>query len=259
MRGQVGFTVYEHAGRAAARSRVEYHCAMVLVPLILRGPAAQLVANNDALQPAIGNVRRWLLEWFQHKVDVTLYSAPVGYEEVCTWSPSVMREKLDQLAVKKEPTLPLAENFEFHLPQDAPTLSFFVAAVHQPCDWPQLPPEDAQADCALQHRIAGALEVTKGGAIGDDDIQVLVPQFASEAIASGLGAWIERLHREFTVQRWDPQQVSQDLVVLQLELGVDAEKTSPIALRTHQLGLDGLEQVLGQVGAVATGVLAVRH
>jgi hypothetical protein len=49
------------------------------------------------------------------------------------------------------------------------------------------------------------------------------------------------------------------LVVLQLEVGEDAQHTSPIPLRAHQLGLDGIEALLGKVAAVGTGNLTLPH
>jgi hypothetical protein len=258
LRGQVGFTTYSGVVKDFAKHKMEYHCALIMVPVILQSSQCDLIGNEAALSPVIMNVRRWLQEWFENKVEISLYSAPLGYDEICQWTPSIMREKLEQLASKSEPTIEVPPRFDFHLPDEAPGLAFFTAAVHRPLVWPTLPPEDTEGDLALQARLAGSLEVCASGAV-PSRVTVLPPQFASEAIASGLAAWVTAIHQKFGLKRWDVQQCDQDQAVLQLEVGEGAVHTSPIPVRTHQLGLDGIETILAHVAQMGSGYLVTRH
>ncbi len=258
LRSQVGFTTYSGVVRQIARTRLEYYCSMILVPVLLPAEASGLVMNTEALKPAIKQVRHWLQEWFEHKVEITLFSAPIGYQEVCGWTPSLMREKLDHLTKRHELRIEAPPDFDFRLPEESPSLAFFVAAVQRPLAWPVLPPISAEGDLALQARLSGAIEICAPGQAGRG-VQTLVPTFASESIAAGLDLWIEAIHAMHGIRRWDVQQVDQDLVVLQLEVGEDAIHTSPIPLRAHQLGLDGIEALLAKVATLGSGNLTVKH
>ena len=258
LRSQVGFTTYSGAVREIARSRLEYRCSLILVPVLLPPTAISLTNNPDAFKPVIKQVRLWLQEWFEHKVEITIFSAPVGYNEVSVWTPSIMREKLEQLAIKKAPLIAMPPNCEFFLPSDTPGLAFFVAAVHRPLEWPALPPINAEGDLDLQSRLAGAIEIC-AAAHSARGVQTLQPTFASESIAAGLSLWVDAIHSHHGIRRWDVQQVDQDVVVLQLEVGENATHTSLIPMRAHQLGLDGIELLLCKVAAIGTGNLTVPH
>ncbi len=254
LRNQVTSTTYQAGTKGRRQERVQYHCSLVMIPIVLGSLLEDVVDNARALEPAVKQVRMWLQAWFEHKVEISIFNAIVGYNEVCVWSPSMMREKLEKLAVHKEPTIAVPPNFEFHLPTGAETLGFFVAAIHRPLDWPRLPQEDPHEDAILGAKIAGAVQVCSGAAKAAATT-VLAADFAAEAIANGLIRWLEAIHTSHGIRRWDAQPVDQDLVVLQLEIGEDAETTCPIPLRAHQLGLDGIERVLARVASLGSGYL----
>lgn len=255
LRNEVGFTSYQTAKGQKRREALTHHCAMMMMPVILTGDASELINKADAVEPTIRQVVWWLREWFEYKVDVAIFNAPVPYEEVCIWTPSIMREKLEQLSVKREPTLALAPDFNLCLPPGAPRLSFFVTCAQQIGEGPRLPDFNAQADDKLVSRVRGALQVlTPGERLGE--VGVLVPDFASESMSAGLLEWIKTIHMQCGIGRWDAVPVDQDLVVLHLEVGENPSKTSPIPLRAHQLGLDGIRSVVEYVAAIGSGTLA---
>lgn len=257
LRNQVGFTTYT-TGREGARRSVAHHCAMLMVPVILPAGYATLRGNPSVTVPIVKQMVRWMGGWLQHKAEISFFNAPISYEEICIWTPSTMREKLEHLAVKKEPTLALPPDFNFYLPAEAPSLAFFVAAAQQPLDYPALPVLNPAADLALVSMISGAIQVAADGSTMLP-VETLVPNYASEAMEAGILRWLSVIDAEFGIGRWDVQPVNQDLVVLQLEVGERPGHTSPIPLRAHQLGLPGIERIIGYVSAVGKGVLADMH
>ncbi len=254
LRHQVSTTSYMAGMRKGRTDKVQFHCSLVLVPVILGKALLDVVDSDTVLKPAIKQVQGWLAHWFEHRVEVSIFNTVVGYNEVCLWTPSIMREKLERLAVRKTPTIAVPPNFDFHLPTETPELAFFVAAIHKPLDWPRIPEDDANENTALAGKLAGALQVCSSSAM-PGTVEVLPPNFASDAICAGILRWIEAIAATAGIKRWDAQLVDQDLVVLQLELGDDAVTTNPIPLRAHQLGLDGLEQILKRVGELGSGCL----
>lgn len=254
LRHQVSSTTYMAGMRNAKSNKVQFHCSLVLVPVILSKALLDVIDSDEILKPAIKQVHTWLGQWFEHRVEVSILNTLVGYNEVCIWSPSIMREKLERLAVRKTPSIPVPPNFDFHLPEEAPELAFFVAAIHRPLEWPCLPADDATENRMLAAKLGGALQVCSQSP-SPGSVQVLPPNFASDALCEGILRWLEGIASTAGIKRWDAQMVDQDLVVLQLELGEDAVTTNPIPLRAHQLGLDGLEKILKRVGELGTGCL----
>jgi hypothetical protein len=252
LRHQVSSTSYVAGTRNAKSRKVPSHCSLVFVPVILGKALQDVIDNDEALKPATRQIHGWLGEWFEHNVEVSMLNTLVGYDEVCIWSPSIMRERLERLAVGKKPSIPVPPNFNFHLPSEAPELAFIVAAIHRPLEWPRLPADDATENRILAAKLSGALQVcSQSPAPGM--VEVLVPDFASDALCAGILRWVESIAETVGIKRWDAQMVDQDLVVLHLELGEDAATTTPIPLRAHQLGLSGLEEILKRVSELGTG------
>lgn len=252
LRNECGMTSFSTGSKM--QHLVRHHSAMIMVPLVLAPESALLVGNPDAMKPINHQVVQWIAEWFDHQSEITIFSSPVAYEEICIWSPLDMRAKLEQLS-----SIRTASNFalpdaSFNLPEHAPRLSFVVAAIQRAAEFPTLPPVDALTDASFQGRLAGAIQVLAASK-ASVDVSVLVPDYASEALLAGLLAWVQRLHEVVGIYRWDAVPAGKDVVILQLELGEDARKTSPIVLRAHQLGIEGVQKVLDLVAKTGTGLL----
>lgn len=250
LRNQVGFTTYTTGGRKGSPRHLQHHSALIAMPVVLPAKAASLVNNGQAMDTAMGSVLRRLKEWFENRVEISVFNAPIPYEEVCIWSPSVALEKLEQLSARKEPTLALPQDADFRLPPEAPRLAFFIAAAQQPLKFPELPPVNHQADWRLTSHVSALLDLHAPIAISER-IEVLTPDFACEAFAEGLLAWIAALHRECGIVRWDATPVDQDLVILQISLGDHEGEVSEIPLRAHQVGLEGVKRIVDFVAQVS--------
>lgn len=260
LRNQVGFTKYRigsgngNKGRLGRREPLSQLCAMFFVPVIMPARYASLRGNAAGMSPAIKQFVNWLRSWFENKMEISIFNAPVSYEEISIWSPSVMREKLEQLACKKEPTIAMPPDFNFCLPDDAPALAYFVAAAQQPVEYPALPPINPMADMGFTAKVSGAIQVCGDGA-EFEAVETLVPNYASEALEEGLKRWLAAIHQKCGIGRWDATPMNQDLVMLQLEVGDSPGHTSPIPLRAHQLGLDAVDRIIAYVDSVGRGLL----
>lgn len=252
LRSSVGFTTHQPRGkeRGSQSSRLRQHCALVMVPLVLPARLSDLIGNEAALEPSINMVRRWLDQWFAHRAESCIMSAPVGFSQICSWTPSMQRDLLGQLAIKRE-LCGSYTPFDFQLPPDSPCLAFIVAGMQSPMAYPSLPAGDHLEDVAFTSRIAGALEVCSDTPSRSDSLYVGLPDFASEAITDGMLRWLSEIHACNGIGRWDVDQVDQDVVTLLLEVGELPQRASPIQLRAHQLGIDGIQRILSHVAALA--------
>lgn len=245
LRSQVTLTSYQVG--SAKRPHRQY-CALIMQPLILPAGAATLVGNADSFKGVFGKVRSWLSDWFGDEMEIRIFNAPVGYDEIAVWSPSVMREKLEQLAAWTNPTLEIPPDWDYRMPERASRLAFVVAAVQQPGEYPSLPPMDAGADASLQAKVAGLMEVHRPDR-SERAVRALVPGFAADSILDGVLTWLQVLNEEEGIGQWDATPVDQDTVVLQLEVG-EERRVSTVPLRAHQIGLEGIEQILKRLQKV---------
>jgi hypothetical protein len=252
LRNECGMTSFSTGSKM--QHLVRHHSAMIMVPLVLAPESALLVGNPEAMKAINHQVVQWISEWFEYQSEITIFNSPVAYEEICVWSPLDMRAKLEQLSsISTSSTFSLPDA-SFNLPENAPRLAFVVAAVQRAAEFPTLPPVDALTDASFKGRLAGAIQVLAASK-ESVDVSVFVPDYASEALLAGLLFWVQRLHETVGIHRWDAVPAGKDVVILQLELGEDARKTSPIVLRAHQLGIGGVQKVLDYVAKTGTGLL----
>lgn len=254
LRSQVGYTTYPGVAPRLHKNRMEFHCSLLMIPILLPAQESGLLGDTRTCDTVMPHIRSWLMEWFGNKVEVTMYNCLFGYQDVCMWAPSTMRERLLQLAMHTKHAATNNNPCDFNLPAEAPILCFLVAAVHRPLAWPELPPLVPEDDIKLQARISGALHLCSQSMTGSQ-IKVLTPNFASEGIGEGIDVWLEAIAQLLGIKRWDVQQADLDAVVLQLEVGDDAREVAIIPLRAHQLGLDGIEQQLTKVARLGSGFL----
>jgi hypothetical protein len=252
LKEQVGFTTYLTG--AESGSRLTHHCSLLMVPFIAAGGTLENLTGKNS-KGTIKTIVNWLSDWIAKPYTISSFHVPLHYQEVSVWGPSLMRERLDQLITKHAPKVALDLDFNFQLPPDAPMLSFLVTAVHSPMEWAVLPPEDMLGDLELESKISGALQFCAGSG---NDIHVLEPKFSSEAIRTGIMEWIKAIHETCGINSWDAIPVARDMVILHLSVG-EQDHLSPIPLRAYQIGLDGVETVLGMVGTLCKRGVQTSH
>ena len=237
---------YTTRNATSLRNAVHHYCGMVMMPIVLPPIAAALVSQEAAYDTAMAQMLNWMGEWWGHKLEVRMFNVPIGYEEIVEWSPSVMREKLEQLTFSRQPKLVVQEKYDVQLPDDAPALAFLVASVPRPLEPPELPPENPLNDATLTARVAGVLQINSPGRYMERT-EVGVPAFASEAILQGLVSWIHALADTRGLGEWDATPISENTVMLQLTVGESEPLSTKVPLHAHQLGLSGLSAVLAAV------------
>jgi hypothetical protein len=255
LRAQVAVTTYSGVVPRVNKNRLQYQCALVMVPILLPESEAHLI-GSPLTAPVMPNIRNWLQEWFESQGEITMFGSLFGYHDVCMWSPTMLRKRLMHLTDKRHatPDAVTVAYEEYGLPPGAPNLAFIIAALLRPLARPTLPYLDPEGDLILRARISGALQLCSESK-RPGPVEALIPGFASEAIADGLDAWLKGIAKAAPIRRWDVQQADQDIVLLQLELGDDATHTRAIPLRAHQLGLDGIEDRIKVVAGLGTGYL----
>ena len=260
LRAQVGYATYHRGQPKNGKPGLPHHCAMVMTPLILPpGYNSSIFGETSETNRTITTMAGWISQWLDYKSEISLVSVPIAYSEICTWSPSEMRETLDNLVAKKTfSTLPSAAKAEqeaaLRLPADTPKLMFNVGYIQLALEWPTLPPENPLEDMRLTTKIAAAMQFCSNQKI-HGEMTVRPPSFASEALADGIICWLDAIHANNGVYKWDVEQVDQDVVTLHLEVGENALETSAIPLRAHQLGIYGVENVLKHVAAIGSGLI----
>jgi hypothetical protein len=246
---QLGFLSYEGTVSSFGPVTQRYSCALVMVPVIMPAGLCGLVGSADALDPIIRNVRQQLLDWFDFRVEVSMYSALIGYAEVCTWTPCVMRDKLEQLSMRTPTSAAPATCIALELPADAPVLAFYTAVVHRPLAWTGLPQSRTDRDLEFTARMAGTLALCAGRLGPEMRPRVALPQLAADAITSGATSWIEALHCQYRFDRWNLEHIGAGAAVLHLECSEPDPFSVGIPLLAHQMGLDGIQKVLNSLAA----------
>ena len=250
LRDECSMAVYS-IGSRRSQYVVNHHCALFMIPVIMSANAEANLADAKAMRPVATHLARWLQQWFSNTTEVTVFNVATSYQEICNWSPLVMREKLLQLSKQSGGFSFLSPDMDFQLPATAPRLAFLIAGLQRPMEIPTLPRLDPVADETFRSRIEGALQVVSPMS-SRIDVRVELPDYASSALQKGLMRWLDALHAVHPILRWDAMPAGNDAVYLQLVLEDDEPVVSRFMLRAHQLGMDGVAKVLDHVAKLAT-------
>lgn len=249
LRDECSMAVYS-IGSRRGQYVVNHHCALFMIPVIVSANAVAPVGDAKAMRPVATHLARWVQEWFSNTTEVTVFNVATSYQEICNWSPLVMREKLLQLSKQSGGFSFLSPDMDFQLPATAPRLAFLIAGLQRPMEIPTLPRLDPVADETFRSRIEGAIQVVSPMS-SRIDVRVDLPDYASSALQKGLVRWLDALHAEHPIRRWDAMPAGNDAVYLQLVLGDDEPVVSRFMLRAHQLGMDGVAKVIEHVAKLA--------
>lgn len=250
LRDECSMAVYS-VGSRRSQHVINHHSALFMVPLIVSPAAAAIVEDTSTIRPIAHRVAQWISDWFSHSTEVTVFSAANAYEEISSWSPLVMRNKLMQLSKQAQGMPYESVDMQCNLPPTAPRLAFLVAGLQRAMELPSLPAVDPVADEVFRSRVEGALHIAvpTPETVG---IQVGLPDYASTALQNGLVLWLDALNDVLPIQGWDAVPAGNDRVLLQIvtahEEGSDVCR---LMLRAHQLGMDGVAKVLAHVANLA--------
>jgi hypothetical protein len=249
LRDECSMAVYS-VGSRRSQYVVNHHSALFMIPLIAPASAALSLEDPTIMKSVSIRLARWIQEWFSNSNEVTVFNTATSYQEICAWSPFDMREKLLQLSKQSAGSTAPRQEMDFMLPPSAPRLAFLIAGLQRPMEIPSLPKLDPVADEAFRSRIEGAIQVVSPVA-SMIDVRVDLPDYASSALLKGLIQWLDALHITTPILTWDATPAGNDAVYLQMVLDGEEPVVSRLILRAHQLGLDGVAQVLDRVAKLA--------
>lgn len=250
LRDECSMAIYS-VGSRRSQHVISHHSALFMVPVIVPPAAASIIGDQEVVRPIAHRLARWIAEWFANSTEVTVFSAANAYEEISTWSPLVMRNKLMQLSKQGPGMAYECVEMQSNLPPSAPRLAFLVAGLQRPMELPALPPLDPASDEMFKARVEGALQVISPGP-GKVALQVGLPDYASAALHAGLAQWLEALNAAHPVRHWDAVPAGNDSVYLQIVTGDEEPNVSRLMLRAHQLGMDGVAKILALVAELSS-------
>ncbi|MBC5767584.1 hypothetical protein [Ramlibacter albus] len=243
-----------HHSVATLAARISYRVEgrarfseMFLLPVIDQ-PGGKVIGDAVAFQNADFCINEALDGWLPPKTRKTVFRGVRPYDWIGAWRPTVLQGHLHSTVPGSELTKLnfLTETIE--LPPDVPRLGFVCMVLTSERGWPQLPPVDTLRDNRFKSVVSFALQNGKSAAP-----VVLPPDRMQCAVPDGICLWLHQMHQVVPITGWIalPLQASSDVVKITLALASEDVPFSQFTLRKHQLGMQGLDEVLAMLNALA--------
>ena len=245
---QVSRMCFEANGR-------QYYCELFMMP-VAAAPGTDVVGNNDVWEWAGKTVMDSLRKWFPKNARMLVFNGIQPMDWVMTWTPKILRSHLSRC-------LPNAENrkIEFpsetiDLPDDAPRLGFLTMACVSERQWTTIPESNTLNNNRLKILVSHTLQVVtpygKGMAPAP---AVLIPERVQHAVTDGIGLWLLKLNEAVGITGYmvQPSLVAIDVVKVTLLLDSETVKRTQFTLRLHQIGLQGLTDILQVLAQISLG------
>jgi hypothetical protein len=212
------------------------HASLFMLPVLFAPNCANKPASQPTYEDAGVEVQRCIQTWFGTAGRVHLFVAPMGYEHICTWSPTQMQHMLQHLVQPTGVRLPaLPERVAaLCLPPEAPTLAFFVGALERPLARPEIPLRSALEDAQLRQHVAARLALC--GTSSQPAPWVGVPACFAQAAKEGLDHWLQALDAGVGLRSWDVLPVHEDQALCQLAWNDAAQPRSWLPIRGFHMG-----------------------
>ncbi|MBX3610753.1 MAG: hypothetical protein KF871_12735 [Hydrogenophaga sp.] len=220
---------------------------MFLQPVI--APAACEVIETDtawkAVSFAVGDA---LDRWLPSKATKTVFHGIRPFDYVSAWSPAVLRSHLYRTVPGNDQGSVTTLIEKVTLPTEAPRLGFMCMVLTSEIGWPMLS-SNALADLRLREVVAFALQE----AVGLPPPIVLAPGRVQFAIVDGVCRWLSELDRACKLHGWSATPIATSVDVVKVTLYLDSEQVpmTQFALRRHQIGLRGVNEVLQRLMSLA--------
>lgn len=202
--------------------------------------------NGSSFTDTANSLMRWM------PLDVAMLKTPLNYLFLAGQDPVALRKLLTSLVWRQQVEAIGTGCAGAQLPSDAPQLVFYVGAMTRRNAWPCLPAPSAFSTLEISKRLRATLQfVTQAhrSAIGDG-LVVGVPEVGDHAITAGLSLWLTALHEKYEFGHWDAVPCGADRVDLLIELKSSEYGDARIPLRSYQIGVEGIEQLISQVASL---------
>jgi hypothetical protein len=141
------------------------------------------------------------------------------------------------------------------LPDEAPRLGFVVIGRSTQKGWRELPSANGLMDKRLKDVVKYCLQIqapTPPSFMAPAPI-VLVPERIQFSITDGISLWLNKLNETVGIEGWMvmPSLAARDVVKVTLKLRSKQVELTQFTLRLHQIGTQGLSDVLSMLQQIA--------
>jgi hypothetical protein len=250
-----------HDTLASLVSRMAYvygetnvYSELLMMPIVTM-PGCDIMNNAMVWQGVRHQMSSALARWFNDDGKTTLFDAITPMDWITTWRPSILRAHLTRLVPNAPNSNVTFETSTIALPDDAPRLGFVVIGRTSNKGWRELPNANPLMDQRLKDVVKHCLQIqapTPAGLMAPEPI-VLTPERIPYAIADGVSLWLNKLHECVGIDGWTvmPSGVSNDVVKITLRLQSTDVELTQFTLRLHQIGNQGLHDVLSMLQHLA--------
>lgn len=208
----------------------------------------RVVGDSSVWKAVSGQVRESLENWFPKTGQSVIFDGLLPMDWITTWRPGVLRNHLLKLIPEAKRVSVEFLTEEIDLPAEAPRLGFVVIGRSTRRTWPELPAVNAQMDRRLKEVVKYSLQISApvpAGHLPHAPI-VLTPERVQYAVTDGISLWLTKLHEAVGIEGWmiSPSTSGLDVVKITLKLGSESVPLTQFTLRLHQIGMQGLNDIV---------------
>jgi len=238
------------ATMVSRRAYVVHHqnvfCELFLMPVLLQG--GDLLNDRAAWMSIRNPVRDALGVWFNDDGRITLFDDVIPLDWVTCWRPTVWRAHLDHLIPAMGQVKVRFDTAEILLPAAAPRLGFVIIGRRTAKGWRSLPDTKVLMDNRLKDVVRYCLHIHTKSQNASQSVApiVLTPERIHYSITDGVCLWLTKLHEAVGIEGWTvmPSLTTRDVVKFTLKLHSRQVSHTQFVLRMHQIGEQGLNDVL---------------
>lgn len=237
----------------ATNSKPAY-CEMFMVPILAQADC-DVIGDKAVWKSAGGVLRDTIKGWFADNDRTIVFEGINWMDWVTTWSPRILRDHLHRV-IPDNPVKTTSFNAaRIDLPKNAPRLGFVNLVRVSSRGWPTLPPANALRDNRFKELMRYSLQIAapSGPTALASAPTVLSPERVQFAIADGVSLWLTQLNEAVGIKGWVlyPHPANPDVMKITMDLDNDEVPRTQFVLRLHQIGMQGLQDVLTVLSALA--------
>lgn len=252
-------SAHEALTSLVSRLAYEHHertvfCELFMLPVITM-QGCHVIDNAQVWKGVRNQVREALGSWFNDDGRTTLFDDIAPMDWVTTWRPGVLRAHLERLIPGCGKVRASFTTEQVSLPDVAPRLGFVVIGRSTHKGWRDLPSSNGLMDKRLKDVIKYCLQIQ--GSASSSRMEsapiVLAPERIQFAITDGVSLWLSKLNEAVGIEGWTvmPSLAARDVVKVTLKLRNKQVELTQFTLRLHQIGTQGLSDVLSMLQQIA--------
>lgn len=234
--------VAQQVSRLVYRVGGEHRFSELFAVPVLEQPGTKLLNESRVWKQADICINEALQSWLPARTRKTVFAGVQPYDWIGSWQPGVLRCHLQSSVPGRNIKVSfVTENIE--CPQAAPRLGFIFMVVTNSAGWLRTPEANTMRDNRFKSVVSYALQPPEPGA---EPPIVLAPDRLQYAVTDGLGLWLHQMHEAVDITGWmaAPSAASPDVVKITLAFDDEAVPFTQFTVRKHQIGLEGLEEIL---------------